>query len=607
MRFRISSPRANHIVVLFEQLATIRLSRAGNMKLVDWTRASAAVLVFLALCRIAHAENSIAISDIAAPRFIQESPENEAVVVKLPDGSLRIFYTLQPSGSEMRSVSSTDGGLTWGGSQFEVKMPGKAVWCMQALLAQDGELHAFVLVRRGSGGKYGIDLFLDVWHWKTTGGRAAWTQGQRIFDGVVGALRGVTQLKSGRIVLPVGMWLAGRKPGLPTGCHEVSAMYSDDNGETWQVSPSRLVAPCYDGFNGSNYGACEPNVIELDDNHIWMLMRTQTGYLYQSHSHDGGATWSDAVPSDFISSDSPAEIMRLPDGRIMVLWHNGRNPPLVKGKPVAGGRDALHAAISDDLGKTWRGCREIYRDPLRNESPPRRGDRGTAYSTGVVNDDGKVVVCTGQGEKRRAILMFDAEWLAATHHEDDFANGLDGWCAFTEFGDPEPPVFRDRTLGPQLVDHPSKLDAKVLHIRRPKDKPGDGAVWNFPVAAQGTLTMRVMLTGGFEGANIAFCDRFYNPGESNGEQFAVFGLPIDSHGKLLNHGPIDFDKWLELEFSWDLDKRECSVTVEGNRTVTLPLLNSANKGVSYLRIRSTAEEADAAGMMIENVSMELGN
>src|SRR5262249_20208518 len=154
-----------------------------------------------------------------------------------------------------------------------------------------------------------IDLFLDIWHWQTTDGRASWTSGERIFEGVVGALRGVTQLKSSRILLPVGMWITGRKAGLPTGGHEVSAMDSDNNGATWKLSPSRLVAPCYEGFNGSNYGACEPNVLELDDGHVWMLMRTQTGLLYESHSHDSGTTWSDAVPSQFVSSDSPAEVM----------------------------------------------------------------------------------------------------------------------------------------------------------------------------------------------------------------------------------------------------------------------------------------------------------
>jgi hypothetical protein len=575
------------------------------MKSLRLFQATAAAFIWLLLWHVTFGEGSVAITDIVAPVFIQEASENEAVIVKLPDGTLRIFYTLQPSGSELRSISSTDGGLTWSESQFEVKMPGKAMFCMQALVARDGELHAFVLIRRGDGQRLGIDLFLDVWYWNTTGGRTAWNEGQLIYEGVVGALRGVTQLKSGRIVLPVGMWLAGRKPGLPIGVHEVSAMYSDDNGETWQMSPSRLVAPCYDGFNGSNYGACEPNVVELEDGRVWMLMRTQTGFLYESHSEDDGITWSDAVPSSFISSDSPAEILRMPDGRIMVLWHNGQNPPRVNGKQVTGGRDALHAAISLDNATTWRGCREIYRDPLRDASPPRRGDRGTAYSTAVVNDDGKVVLCTGQGEARRAILIFDPDWLLATHHEDDFSNGLDGWCAFTEFGEPESPVFRDRSHGPQLIDHPLIAGKKALHIRRPQDKPGDGAVWSFPVATQGSLNVNLLLNEGFGGANLALCDRFYNPGDYDGERFAMFGLPIDSRGTLLNHGPLEFGKSHTLEFSWDLAKRQCDVSIDGKRAITLPMLNAANKGLSYLRIRSVAEATDSAGLLIERVSMDL--
>ena len=573
-----------------------------------FVRLSPRILVGLLLLSIGHmacGETRLPMRDIVAPVFIQESPENESVIVKLPNNTLRIFYTLQPSGTELRSITSTDGGLTWGNDKFEVKMPGQAVFCMQALVAQNSELHAFVLVRRGSGTRYGIDLFLDVWHWKTTGGETEWTPGNRIYEGVVGAMRGVTQLKSGRILLPIGMWLAGRRAGLPTGCHEVSAMYSDDGGNTWQLSPSRLVAPCYEGFNGSNYGACEPNVLELGNDHVWMLMRTQTGLIYQSHSYDGGSIWSDAVPSDFVSSDSPSEIMPLSDGRIILLWNNSQNPARVDGKPVAGGRDVLHAALSADDGKSWRGCREIYRDPLRNDSPPRRGDRGTAYSTAVLNEEGKIVLCTGQGQKRRAILIFAPEWLLATHHHDDFSNGIDGWCTFTEFGDPQPPVFRDRAVGPELIDHPSKDSAKVIHIRRPKDKPGDGAVWNFPAANQGKLKLRVMLKEGFGSANIALCDQFFNPGDYNGEKDAIFGLPIDSGGKLLNHGPLAMALWHTLELRWDLTTRQCDVYIDGKKALVLPMLNTAKHGISYVRIRSTAEAMDSSGLLLESVSMDL--
>jgi hypothetical protein len=557
-----------------------------------------------ALVRAEKPATPLTMKDISSPVVVRESPENESVAVKLPNGTLKIFYTLQPSGTELRSITSQDGGLTWIDDRLEVMTPGKAVFCMQALVDKDGEQHAFVLVRRGDGRQYGIDLFLDVWHWKTSGGGAEWSAANRIFEGVVGALRGVTQLESGRILLPVGMWQTGRKAGLPTGAHEVSTMYSDDGGATWQLSKSRLVAPCYEGFNGSNYGACEPNVVDLGDGRIWMLMRTQTGHMYESYSTDEGTTWSDAVPSKFISSDSPAEMMRLPDGRLLVLWNNHHAPPLQEGKPVAGGRDALHAAISDNHGKTWRGYREIYRDPKRNESPPHRGDRGTAYSTGVLNDDGKLVVATGQGEHRRAILLFDPAWLTATHHEDDFAGGLDSWTTFIEFGDPEPPVFRDRTDGPRLVKHPDRDNARVLNIGRAKDKPGDGAVWNFPAAQRGKLSIKLKLQEGFRGASLAFNDCFYNPGDSDGERDAVFGVPIGATGKLLNHPALTIGEWQTVEFDWNLDANDCRVSVDGKPILSLPVLNDADVGVSYVCIRSIASEADPAGLLIEKISMD---
>lgn len=573
--------------------------------MISWRRIY--IVIFLSFPLPVRAEGppaSVAMEDISSPVFVRESPENESVAVKLADGTLKIFYTLQPSGTELRSITSQDGGLTWSDDRLEVKMPGKAVFCMQALVDKGGEQHAFVLVRRGEGRQYGIDLFLDVWHWKTSGRGAEWSAGKRIYDGVVGALRGVTQLESGRILLPVGMWQAGRKAGLPTGAHEVSAMYSDDGGATWQLSPSRLVAPCYEGFNGSNYGACEPNVVDLGDGRVWMLMRTQTGRMYESYSSDEGTTWSHAVPSKFVSSDSPAEIIRLPDGRLLVIWNHHHAPPLYEGKFVAGGRDALHAAISDDRGKTWRGFRELYRDPKRNESPPRRGDRGTAYSTGVLNNDGKLVVTTGQGEHRRAILLFDPAWLTATHHEDDFSDGLDTWTTFTEFGDAEPPVFRDRTDGPRLIGHPDRDNAKVLNIGRPKDKPGDGAVWNFPMVRKGKLAITLKLQEGFDGANISFNDCFYNPGDFDGEREAVFGVPIGATGKLLNHPALAIGKWQTLEFDWNLDANECSVSVDGKPILSLPILHGAAAGVSYIRIRSTASAADSAGLLIEKISMD---
>jgi hypothetical protein len=78
-----------------------------------------------------------------------------------------------------------------------------------------------------------------------------------------------------------------------------------------------------------------------------------------------------------------------PNGTALLLvWVNVRTTaPLVcaHDKSFGGGgvytiRHLLHAAVSLDDGKNWQGHREIYRDPLMQETPPARGDIGVAYS-----------------------------------------------------------------------------------------------------------------------------------------------------------------------------------------------------------------------------------
>src|SRR5690242_11836909 len=123
-----------------------------------------------------------------------------------------------------------------------------------------------------------------------------------------------------------------------------------------------------------------------------MLLRTETGFLYESYSTDNGTTWSTAAPSRFHTFNGPPLLKELPVQRILMVWNNSGNSPKHNGKGVYGGRDAIQAAISDDYGKTWQGFREIHRDPLRNETPPKTGDRGTAYANSAISVDGKIML-----------------------------------------------------------------------------------------------------------------------------------------------------------------------------------------------------------------------
>jgi hypothetical protein len=513
--------------------------------------------------------------------------------ITMPDGALESFHRRALGGHvRILRLRSTDNGRIWSRPDTLLNLSVEPWGGPMPLLDRDGELHFVISKARGDGRKPNVDRFIDLYHLRSTDGRTRWTEPQRIYEGYCGSLQGVFQLKSGRIIAPFADWLPGVRTAPPTGPSVTTCVYSDDSGKTWRRSPAKLTAPCHDGFNGGNYGACEPTILELKDGRVWMLIRTQDGFLYESFSNDG-VKWSEAKRSRFHSSNSPAFPVRLPDGRIVVFWNNCEMPPRVGKDGVYGGRDALHAAISADEGKTWRGFREVYRDPTRNVSPPKDGDRGTAYPHATVTKDGKILLVTGQGANLRHRLLIDPDWLLETEQTERFDN-LDAWHVFKGFG-PAQRFWRDRVQGPQLIAHPDKPGAKVLHIRRPDDRDADGAVWNFPAGQSGKLTLRLRAERDFGDGQISLTDRFFDPCDDAGEKQAAFTFPI---GRNLQPG-----QWHKLKFAWS--KTECAATLDGKPSTTLASRAPAPNGLSYLRLRSTAPAKDPAGFLIESVTVEV--
>ena len=173
------------------------------------------------------------------------------------------------------------------------------------LLDRDGELHFVIPKVRGEGREPNVDRFIDLYHLRSKNGQTEWTEPRRIYEGYCGSIQGLCQLNSGRIVAPFADWRPRVPRTPPTGPNVTTSVYTDNGGRTWERSPANLTAPCREGYNGANYGACEPALIELNDERVWMLIRTQAGELYESFSPDGSA-WSDARPSGFVSSNSPA-------------------------------------------------------------------------------------------------------------------------------------------------------------------------------------------------------------------------------------------------------------------------------------------------------------
>jgi len=474
---------------------------------------------------------------------------------------------------------------------------------VQTLLSADGTVRSITVKSerhsKKDAARIGLPLYLDVWY--RQGNATAVSEPMRTWRGYNGSQMEYQRLANGRLLVPHGSYLPHAKAVPPTGRHETVIEYSDDGGASWRLSTSRLTTPCYEGFNGSNEGACEPCFEELHDGSIWMLMRTQAGCLYESVSRDNGTTWSTAAPTRFRTSTGPANLLRHRDGRLVLTWNNCELPPKHEGVGVYGGRDALHMAISKDDGRTWQGFREIYLDHRRNDNPAASGDRGTAYPLAAFTEEGQIVVLAGQGKGGRNPILIDPDWITATTAESDFRDGLAQWTVYQHIG-PAKRWWRARRVGCALIDTPGEKGTRSLHVRHvaSADAPSepDTAVWNFPNGWRGELTARIRLPAGSKGAIFSLNDRLFDPSNTLGEDAAVFQTRVTAE----NTQP---DTWHTLSLRWDLGNNQCEYRLDDKLITTLPLNSRTLNGVSYVRIRSAVSTPDPHGIIIRHVKAQI--
>jgi len=532
-------------------------------------------------------------------------------IMRLPDGSFAFYDRYAPQAGPLRLLDAQQQShvllphLPEEVLSSDVILDSGVLNNTQVILGSDGEVRS-VTVRdesldRETAAKVGLPRYLNVWIQRASARRSF--EPLMTWRGYNGSQMEYQQLSNGRLLVPHGSFQPHARTVPPLGRHKTVIEYSDDAGATWSLSRSELTSPCYPGFNGSNEGACEPAFEELRDGRVWMLMRTQAGFLYESFSDDHGTTWTPASASRFSTSTGPPNIMRHRNGWLVVCWNNCEMPPRHNGNGVYGGRDALHIAVSDDDGKTWRGFREIYLDHRRNDNPASSGDRGTAYPLAAFTSDGTIVVLAGQGTGGRNPILVDPDWITATEAHCDFSDGLSQWSVYKHHG-PAKRWWRARAVGCELIPHPTEPDRRWLHVRKADELPADGAVWNFPNGWKGRLTARVLIRRNFHGATISLNDRFFDPANDLGEDFAVFQATITADGQI-GAANLPPDEWAELCFDWDLTKRACTLTINGQPAATLPLRHQTLNGISYLRLRSSARTIDTAGFLIDSARVSI--
>ncbi|WP_051254030.1 sialidase family protein [Arenibacter latericius] len=543
------------------------------------------VILFLASC-------GSQLDKIQEPTVVGTPPYNAFIgLTRLDNGEIR-HYNYGEGNKEGKSfyIRSQDNGFTWDTVQVENKWIGadvKSPLTGEYVRLETGENG--VLALRSNGG-------IDGDWTKTQVYEAKEEEGSYIM------LKPPVFIRQGKRIL-VGAHSTAR-----FGC---GVFYSDDDGLSWKrsqfvQSPPHQAGGVHKGQRW-NHGAVEPTVIELNDGRIWMLARTAQDQHYESFSEDGGETWSPLKPSSFYGTITMPTMKRLKDGQLLFIWNNTTPLPEKEGvngvwEDVFTNRDVLHAAISEDDGKTWTGFRELFLNPNRNDPNFGVADQSLSLDMSVHQNQsvelpgGKALVSLGQHRDHRKMLIFDPEWLKETTREDDFTNGLDNWTTFLYQKGIIGHCAYNREEGALLVEDPTETSKQVLKIVRKDSEDleiaNQGAVWNFPALQKGRFSTSVYIPEGSQGGRISLSDRWFNASDTTAYKFAMYNYPLDG---------LQENKWHILYFKYDLgnENKNCVVTDEnGKEIASLPLNRESIHGLSYVHFISTAKQEDKQGFLV---------
>jgi len=248
---------------------------------------------------------------------------------------------------------------------------------------------------------------------RSSDGGLTWGEGALLPTGerYISDVLSMTQISTGRVIYPFG-YLTREK-----GQFKVSVLYSDDEARSWKRSSSVLGV----GGTGFESGATEPSVVELPDGRLWMLIRAQTGFLWESFSSDGGTTWNPSRESRLPCSNAPGTALSLSSGKVVVVWNNHVDS--------AYARQSLVVAQTED-GSTFTGFREI--DHIDFPEDPGERAAHVTYPFLAEAPEGSILVSYNAGfwlrHNRAKLARIDPDWIRPRREAEDFRSGRSGWC-----------------------------------------------------------------------------------------------------------------------------------------------------------------------------------
>lgn len=206
-----------------------------------------------------------------------------------------------------------------------------------------------------------------------------------------GCIHSMIETRDGRIVL-VGQEVS-------SDWRHVTVMFvSDDQGVSWR----RSNILDYGRGRHDHAGSIEATVIQRRDGTLYQLLRTESGFLYEATSTDGGLRWENLRASKVRSVTCCAQMGRMADGRVALLWnHPPRHQP-----ESPRSREELSIAFSTDDARTWSQPIVVaarYDSPAGAEATNRR----VSYPYLYERKPGELWITTMQGNLRMKIDVDD--------------------------------------------------------------------------------------------------------------------------------------------------------------------------------------------------------
>ncbi len=226
-----------------------------------------------------------------------------------------------------------------------------------------GRMDASRPIRRGSG--WGECQIMARY---SEDGGATWSEDVEV-PGMFGSLprNAPITLNDGRFAVPMS--------GEHSGESGSFLLTTRDAGGSWEIS-------------GQISRGSQPTVVQRADGSLLALLRSEP-FILRSESTDGGASWSEAIPTDIPCPGAGIAMTRLTSGTLVLVHNNSKTE-----------RSPLSARYSTDEGSTWSDALDLVSTP---------GEY--AYPCIIQTRDGRIHVSYTYRRYTMMHVEFNEDWL----------------------------------------------------------------------------------------------------------------------------------------------------------------------------------------------------